>query len=94
MDTKSTRGKLIGELTEKLAAAKAKLRAAILAEKYEAAERFLRKSGGKKRGEEPAALRNRLANYLARQGYGWDTIRPVLRKALDIRTDENEQSDL
>ena len=61
---------------------------------YEAAERFLRKSGGKKRGEEPAALRNRLANYLARQGYGWDTIRPVLRKALDIRTDENEQSDL
>ena len=56
----------------------------------EAARRFLRKSGGKKRTEDPAAIRNRLANYLARQGYGWDTIRPVLRTALDIRTDEDE----
>ncbi len=55
-----------------------------------AAERFMRKGNGKKASDNAAALRHRLANYLARQGYGWDIIRPVLKKTLDIQTDEDE----
>lgn len=57
---------------------------------FEAARRFLRKGRGLKQAEDPAATRNRLANYLARQGYGWDTIGPVIKKALDNQAGEHE----
>ncbi|MDP9366110.1 MAG: RecX family transcriptional regulator [Chloroflexota bacterium] len=39
-------------------------------------------------GEEPAVVRRRLGSFLARRGYGWDVVRPVLDRLLGEGDDD------
>ncbi|HUG15775.1 MAG TPA: regulatory protein RecX [Thermomicrobiales bacterium] len=41
---------------------------------------------------DPQTRRRRLSDYLARRGYGWDVVRPVLREVLDETDDDDERS--
>jgi regulatory protein len=41
-------------------------------------------------GEEPAVVRRRLGAYLARRGYGWDVVRPVLDRLLGEGDDDGD----
>lgn len=47
-----------------------------------AAKQFLRKNRTRQQKEPAVKLRSRLAGFLARRGFGWDTIEPVLRTFL------------
>jgi len=44
-------------------------------------------------GLEPAVVRRRLGSYLARRGYGFDVVRPVLDRLLGEREDESDPVD-
>jgi regulatory protein len=47
-----------------------------------AAKQFLRRSRTRQQKEPAIKLRSRLAGFLARRGFGWETIDPVLRTLL------------
>jgi len=53
---------------------------------HRAAEKFLRTRAG--RVKDPVAFRNRLAGFLARRGFSWDDITPVLKKIPGKSTEE------
>jgi regulatory protein len=48
----------------------------------EAAEKFVKRSRTVRGREETLKLRNRLAAFLGRRGFGWDIIQPVIQKVL------------
>lgn len=53
----------------------------------DAARKFLKKSVATRKTSDKAQLQNRLANFLSRRGFGWETIQPVI-KALIKEQDE------
>ena len=48
----------------------------------EAGRKFLKKSTATRKASAQTQLRNRLASFLGRRGFGWDTIRPVLKELI------------